>query len=203
MRLNRGWRVAMSDLHRWLGVVSIYFTIILGLTGAIYSFRIFANRLSDRPALSAPFTLSQLAPIEPAIAAALERFPGAEPFRIAFPRTSKAPLTISLLHRDAPAWRKFSRLDFDPATGALLSVRDARQASAGDQLASMLGPLHFGLFGSTLTKVLYAIGGFAPAVLSLTGFAIWWLRTRQQRTIVPNRGAHSSVTPAVSGLPTH
>ena len=47
------------------------------------------------------------------------------------------------------------------------------------KLNGMLAPLHFGFYGSTLVKWLYFVGGFAPALLALSGTAIWYLRTRK------------------------
>jgi uncharacterized iron-regulated membrane protein len=44
----------------------------------------------------------------------------------------------------------------------------------------MLAPLHFGFHGSPLVKWLYAVGGFAPAILAASGTAIWLLRTRKK-----------------------
>ncbi|HEY0946695.1 MAG TPA: PepSY-associated TM helix domain-containing protein [Opitutaceae bacterium] len=199
MRLGQGWRIAFTDLHRWLGVVSIYFTIVLGLTGAIYAFKSIPSAATSRPRPVAAFEFARLTAIEPAVTAALERFPEAELFRIAFPATPEAPLTLTVLHRDAPVWRKFSRVEFDATTGTVRAVRDARKAAPGDQFASMLAPLHFGLFGSPLTKVLYAIGGFAPAALSMTGFAIWWLRTRRSASATTSPGLPRYAPSAAGG----
>jgi uncharacterized iron-regulated membrane protein len=179
MRLDLGWRVAVNDLHRWLGLAGIYFSLVLGLTGSIYAFTV-ARKQIPAPKPPAPaFDLAQLAPLEPALAAARERFPGGEFSRIIFPSHATAPLTLRVLHRDAPVWRKFSRMDFDPATGAVRAIHDAREASAADKFSSMLSPLHFGFYGSPLVKWLYAIGGFTPALLMLSGTAMWYLRTRK------------------------
>jgi uncharacterized iron-regulated membrane protein len=91
-----------------------------------------------------------------------------------------------VLEREAPVWRKFSRVDFEPDTGALRAVHDARDGTLSQKLNGMLAPLHFGFYGSTLVKWLYFVGGFAPALLALTGTAIWYLRTR--KTARPVRG---------------
>lgn len=62
--------------------------------------------------------------------------PGFRPLRLepgqsatdAFPSDEGGELQVRVLHRAAPVWRKFSRIAFDPVTGALLRVRDAREA---------------------------------------------------------------------------
>ncbi|MCB1106289.1 MAG: PepSY domain-containing protein, partial [Cephaloticoccus sp.] len=60
----------------------------------------------------------------------------------------------------------------------LLRVRDAREATPGEKLRAILAPLHFGFYGATLTKWLYAIGGLVPGLLALSGTMIWWFRRR-------------------------
>jgi uncharacterized iron-regulated membrane protein len=191
LRLNRGARLALSDLHQWLGGVSIYFSLMLGATGVIYAVTIAPGQIAAPKPLAAPFDFAQLAPVEPVLAWARERFPGAEIRRVAFPATAQAPATILLLHRDAPVWRKFSRIEFDPVTGAVRAIRDARTATPREKFSAMLAPLHMGFYGSPLVKWLYAIGGFAPAILSVTGTAIWFLRTRKQ----PAKPATALVAP--------
>ncbi len=182
MRLGRGWRLALSDLHKWVGVVSIYFSIVLGLTGAIYAVKIAPGQIAAPKPAGAPYEVAQLAPIEPAIAAARARFPGAELLRVSFPTTPTGALSILVLERDAPVWRKFSRVDFDPHTGALRAVHDARDGTLSQKFNGMLAPLHFGFYGSPLVKWLYFIGGFAPALLAASGAGIWYVRTRKRAT---------------------
>lgn len=187
-RLGRGWRLALSDLHKWVGVVALYFTIVLGLTGAIYSAKIAPGQIAAPKAPGAPYDVAQLAPLEPALALARERFPDAELLRVSFPTTPAGALSILVLERSAPVWRKFSRVDFDPSTGALRAVHDARDGTLSQKLNGMLAPLHFGFYGSTLVKWLYFVGGFAPALLALSGTAIWYLRTRKRARPVRGPG---------------
>ncbi len=180
LRLGRGWRIAASDLHKWTGLVSLYFSFILGATGLWFSILIIPDELRRQaPEPLAPaFDLTQLAPIEPALATVRAQWPGAELARIILPWDDGVGLQVRVLHREAPVWRKLSRIDFDPATGAIRRIRDARDAAWTDQLQSILGPLHFGYYGSTLVKWLYVAGGLAPTVLCVSGTIIWWCRRR-------------------------
>lgn len=178
-RLRLGWRVALMDLHNWVGVASLYFTFTLGLTGALYVLTI----LNARPAAAAPVTFSTaaLAPLEPMLAEARQRFPTAEILRAQFPARADAPVTVLLVHRDAPVWQKFSRVEFDAATGAVKQVRDARTLPAADQFRSMLAPLHFGFYGAPWVKWAYFVGGLSPALLAVSGLALWWMRRRRHQ----------------------
>ena len=183
-RLGRGTRLAFSDLHKWLGVVSIYFSLVLGLTGAIYAWTTAPGQIAAPKPPGAPFDLARLTAVEPLLAQARARFPAGTIQRVTFPSSAKAPLTLLVLERDAPVWRKFSRLEFDPVTGGVRAIRDAREATPREKFSALLAPLHMGFYGSPLVKWLYALGGFAPALLAASGAAIWWVRTRQVRVPV-------------------
>ncbi|MCX6955187.1 MAG: PepSY-associated TM helix domain-containing protein [Verrucomicrobia bacterium] len=175
-RLRLGWRVALADLHKWTGVAALYFVIVLGLTGTLYVCSILTAKPAPAPATA--FAPAKLAPLEPILAAAQSRLPGTELLRIQFPAQPTAALTLLLLHRDAPVWEKFSRLDFDPATGVLRTARIGAEASPSEKFAAMLAPLHFGFYGAPWVKWAYVIGGLSPALLSLTGFFLWRQRNK-------------------------
>lgn len=178
-RLRLGWRVALSDLHKWIGILTLYFPLVLGVTGTLYCWRILAA--PDPVEIKTPFDATRLPAIEPLLAAAQAALPDAEVLRVQLPAQAGGTLSILLLHREAPPWQKFSRADFDPATGRLRTLRVARDLPAGDQFASMLAPLHFGFYGATWVKWAYCLGGLAPAGLALTGAGLWWVRRRKGR----------------------
>ena len=57
----------------------------------------------------------------------------------------------------------------------------ASEMSPAEKWRSVLAPLHFGFYGSTPVKWLYALGGLAPAVLAISGTVVWYLRRRRSR----------------------
>lgn len=180
-RARLGWRAAFSDLHQWLGIAGLYFVCVLGLTGSIYVYRgLTAKRPPAPAAAEARFGPEKLAPLEPMLAAARARFPGAELRRIQFPAQAGAPLTVLLLHRDAPVWRKLSRIDFDPATGAMRTVRAAADAPTAEKFAAMVGPLHFGFYGAPWVRWTYFVGGLTPGALAVSGVLVWFFRSRRR-----------------------
>jgi uncharacterized iron-regulated membrane protein len=175
-RLHLGWRVAFADLHKWIGVFTLYFPVVLGLTGALYCLSILTG--APPPAPVKPFDVARIAPLEPMFATAREQLPGHEIFRAQIPAAEGGAVTVLLLHREAPVWQKFSRVEFDSVTGELRAVKAAADAPFWAQFRSMLAPLHFGLYGAPWVKWAYFIGGLAPAALALSGTALWWVRRR-------------------------
>jgi len=176
-RLSLGWRVAVADLHKWVGLFALYFPVVLGITGTIYC----VSAVGAAPAspVATRFDPAQLAPLEPMFARARECLPGAQVIRAQFPAQAGGKVAVLLLHREAVVWRKFSRIEFDAATGALRAVHAAHELPAGAQIRSMLAPLHFGLYGAPWVKWAYFVGGLTPALLAATGAGIWWLRRGQ------------------------
>ncbi len=173
-RLSLGWRVAVADLHKWIGLFTLYFPVVLGVTGTIYCLS--ALQAKPAAAVATPFDPARLAPLEPMFAAARGHLPGAQVIRAQLPAQAGGKVTVLMLHREAPVWQKFSRVEFDAATGALRAVLAAHEQPAGAQVRSMLAPLHFGLYGAPWVKWTYFVGGLAPALLAATGALIWWLR---------------------------
>lgn len=197
-RTHLGWRVAFADLHKWIGLFSLYFPLVLGVTGALYCLS--ALKVKSPAPITAAFDPARLAPLEPMLALAREKFPDAEVIRAQLPAQSGGAVTVLLVHRGAPVWQKFSRIEFDAITGALRSVKAAAEAPPGDQFASMLAPLHFGLYGAPWVKWAYFIGGLAPALLAVTGTIIWWLRRRAGQPANPARARRGPQRSSLSEL---
>lgn len=194
VQLHLGWRVAVADLHKWIGIFALYFPIVLGATGAFLCLSILLTPQAE--ALAATFDPAQLAPLEPMFATARERLPDAEIFRAQLPAQTGGAVTVLLLHRNAPVWAKFSRVEFDAGTGALRTVRAAADAPLSARFRAMFGPLHFGFYGAPWVKWAYFIGGLSPALLALSGAAIWWLR-RRAATRTPHSSAVVAAPPPV------
>jgi uncharacterized iron-regulated membrane protein len=70
----------------------------------------------------------------------------------------------------------------DQHSGAVLSEPPRRARTAGDIVMAWLSPLHVGSFGGAIVGVAWLILGFAPPLLFVTGFVMWWVRVvRPQR----------------------
>lgn len=178
-RLRFGWRVALADLHKWVGLVALFFPVVLGITGTFYAWISFEAK---KPAAAlSPLAPAGLAPLEPMIAAAATRFPGAELLRLQFPAEADGAVTVLMLHRANLPWQKFSRVTFNTATGAVRSVQAAVDLPRAAQFRSLLAPLHFGFYGAAWVKWAYFVGGLSPALLALSGAALSWSRRRTAR----------------------
>ena len=177
---GKSTRKRWSQLHQWLGLVSLYFSLVLGGTGLWFAVLIVPDVLRSPPPepLGPAFPLESLVAVEPAIERARAEFPGAELARVVFPWKDGVGLQIRFLHREAPVWEKTSRMDFDAETGAVKRITRAYDGTWDQKLSSILGPLHFGTQGAEWVRWTYAIGGFTPALLGISGLLVAWSRRR-------------------------
>jgi uncharacterized iron-regulated membrane protein len=184
LRRGRNLRAALGSIHRWVGVSTLLMQLVLGGTGLWFMIEILPDALAspkpkEKKAPAPAFPLAELVSLDALAAHIRQTYPDGEILYLALPLREGDPVISRVLHRDAPVWQKRSRFKFEPRTGAVIEWIDARERPAADQASSILGPLHFGSFWATWVKWLYAITGFAPALLTVTGTWIWWRRTRK------------------------
>lgn len=202
-----GARTRGSDLHKLVGVWSLLFNILFGLTGAVYGYENLVNQVrshwlrsrpaepatSPAPAARTPRPSTPAGPALPLgelLARTGAAFPDLTVRNILLPANASAPI---VLRGDVPAWfvqqshvRRASFVALDSRTGAIQRRVDGREARGWDRIYSSFDPLHFGYFGGTLTKTIWFILGLAPGVLALTGAWLWWRRTRGLSTRAPS-----------------
>lgn len=183
LRWRRGARILFSDLHKFVGITTVTFNLVLGFTGAYWNFTHVVGewlageheqkKIEQR--LYAP-TLS----LDAVARDAAQRLPGFRGNFISLPSDPAAP-TVTLWGAVEPhGWLTSpygSTVVYDARTGAHQSTHDLRAAGVWARIVDSFRPLHFGDFGGLPVKLLWALGGLAPGALALTGFAIW----RQRR----------------------
>ncbi|KMO22251.1 PepSY-associated TM helix domain-containing protein [Methylobacterium platani] len=186
LRPGRSRRVAWLDLHNLLGIVTVAWLAVVGLTGAI-------NTLSE-PMIGMwkAETLGRMIAASPAgppaerpasldtiVAHAKAAAPGMVPGFIAFPGTpfatprhfgvflrGTAPLTARLLQP----------VLLDAGTGA---VADTQRLPWYLTALLVSQPLHFGDYGGMPMKVLWALLDLVAIAVLGSGLYLWWARRRR------------------------
>ncbi len=176
-RRRRFW----GDVHRLAGVWSLWFVLLIALTGLWY---LVESLGGDAPAAQArwPAPRAEPAGIEPArvdraIAEAARDWPGLEVGGISLDE-AQGRLVID---GQAEAWLVRDRANamaFD-AEGRLVARVDAGQLSVHQRIAEMADPLHFGTFGGLATQLLWFMFGAAMTLLSLSGVYLFGLRSAE------------------------
>jgi uncharacterized iron-regulated membrane protein len=190
MRTRQSDRVRLLDQHNLLGVVTLGWALVVGLTGVINAF---ADPVTDswREGELASMVAAQkatlpLAPknygsIDKAMAAAKAAQPGLSPQFIGFPGGAwssvrhyaiffqgATPLTSHVL---TPAL-------VDAETGKLT---DIRSMPALNQALMLSKPLHFGDYGGLPLKLLWAAFDIATIWVLISGLKLWLGRRRSVR----------------------
>lgn len=189
LRWRRGARILFSDLHKFAGITSVAFNLIVGLTGAYWNLTHVIDEWlhgePPSPKMARRLYASTLS-LDALAADANQRLPGFRPHFISLPSGPDTGITLWGAVEPRSRWRSpyGSTISYHATTFAPTATSDLRVASAWAQVVDSFRPLHFGTFGGLPVKLLWCLGGLAPGVLAVTGFAIWRLRRR--------RGPHES-----------
>lgn len=182
LRWRRGARILFSDLHKFVGITSVAFNLVLGFTGAYWNFTHVIGewiageheqkKIEQR--LYAP-TLS----LDALVHDAAQRLSGFRGNFISLPSDPAAPAVTLWGAIEPRHWLTSpygSTIVYDASTGAHRATADLRVAGFWPRVVDSFRPLHFGDFGGLPVKILWALAGLAPGTLAITGFAIWWRR---------------------------
>lgn len=187
LRLGRSTRILFSDTHKFIGITTVAFNLILGFTGAYWNIthiigHIVEDHDEDKPA-SAAIHYAEPLDLDALVADTDARIPGYLPRFVSLPTEEGWPITF---YGEAPG--NFltgpygSTVSYDAQTHAFVSMRDVRKAGLWTRIADTFTPLHYGTFGGMTVKILWTLGGLTPGALAITGFVMWWLRRRRAPT---------------------
>lgn len=193
-RTNVSERVRWFDLHNLLGIVTLSWALVVGLTGAMNaaSTPLFALwRAETMPALLAPYhglpMPQHFGSIDLAVANTAQLLPQMEITSVLLPNSivgsprhfvvwtrGKTPVTSQL----------FTPVLVDASTS---QVSIAKPLPWYLRLLEVSRPLHFGDYGSTPLKVLWALFDVVLIVVLISGVYLWLSR---RRTPVEDRLDH-------------
>jgi uncharacterized iron-regulated membrane protein len=190
LRWKQSARIFFSDLHKMVGISSVVFNLILGFTGAYWNLtHVATDGLSHHEEEPMPATgsfVSETISLNALADVAKKKLPGFDARWVTFPSEQEENLTFwgTVTPGFVLSGDYNSSAAFDPKTGALKEVVDMRQASLWAKITDSFAPLHYGTFGGLPVKILWCVLGFAPGVLAVSGFMIWWRRGRLVKRVV-------------------
>ncbi len=226
LRLKGSWgtRPPWAELHKFIGVWSLVFNLMIGFTGAVFGLegayvRIEKKWFSSPSAATAPADSAEGGEMTEKPGQAAKRLAtgpvlGANELlaraRAAFPDFTVRTMTIpakagtpAVMTGDVPSMlvaqshvRRRNSLRLDPVTGDVLSKVDGREDTGWNRIYWAFDPIHFGYFGGLFTKVIWFILGMTPSFLALSGAWMWWRRRAHAA-----QPARPSAQPAASASP--
>jgi uncharacterized iron-regulated membrane protein len=177
---QRNARTWWGDFHRLAGVWSLWFVLLIGVTGLWY---LVESLGGDAPPMAEGKEIAgevdhfgvgrQLAP---SLAAARAADPALVIERIRFPDDGNASF---IFEGQKSAWLVRPRANAvwtATETGKVMLVTDAADLGVHQRIGEMADPLHFGTFGGYWTKIPWFLFGLLMTALSVSGVAIYALR---------------------------
>lgn len=188
LRFASGARVWLGDLHRLAGAWSLWFLLIIGLTGLWYLVQamLWHNEVELGPE-TAPIAMTALPASEAQIPqrvafaqaynTALQTLPALQPAWIALPEHNRDYFSIAGAGDNFLFDQYAYRVQVSPWTGEVVSVQTPATMTGLQTLAHIADPLHYGTIGGIWTKLLWFVFGLILTSMSITGFLIWSKRT--------------------------
>tara|TARA_R110002049_G_scaffold83938_6_gene213690 strand:- start:458 stop:1618 length:1161 start_codon:yes stop_codon:yes gene_type:complete len=201
LRLRAGTRVLMGDLHRLAGAWSLWFLLVIGVTGLWYLTQalLWHNDVDvwehpdPVPLASVPLSSDGSAPTPITLQAALERahatIPSLEPSFVTLPEFSRGYFSIAGAGESWLFDRYAYRVFVDPWNGEIAQLREPSTMNALQVLTHVADPLHYGTLGGIWTKAVWFVFGLLLSAMSVTGFVIWSKRTVRETRARPARTA--------------
>lgn len=186
-RRRRFW----GDLHRLAGVWSLWFVLLIALTGLWYLVESLGGSAPAAQARwPAPTAAATIRPalVDRSVQQARRDWPGLEIGGISLDEAGGR----LVIDGQAEAWLVRDRanaLAFD-TNGRVVATVDAGGLSVHQRIAEMADPLHFGTFGGLLTQALWFVFGAAMTLLSLSGVYLFGLRSAE--SLRPRRPRHGA-----------
>lgn len=201
IRINQGKKTLLSDLHRLAGAWSLWFLMLMSLTGLWY--------LCQAILWHADIDIESPAPI-----VAVEQLPAAsinqpkppisltDALKIAqqkFPDFKGTYIMLPEHNRDT--YKLYGEGDFifydqysygvivNPWSGVIESERSPAKMTALQTLSHIADPLHYGTIGGIWTKLIWFVFGVLLTGMSITGFLMWGTRTvkaaKHKHSVIP------------------
>jgi uncharacterized iron-regulated membrane protein len=191
IKWQASWRRTNYDIHRAVGFYASLVLVAMALTGAVFTFSQVATPLihwltnSSPPHWQPEVTPRADAPsisLDEAIAVSGRHVPDSTPTTVMLPQAPQNPLRITRRVPWQPVLTGRTYIFIDPYTGDVIQEISPRTAPLGTQILFWNYPVHVGLFGGMVTRILWLLASLLPTVLALTGVLIW-CKPRRRRPV--------------------
>ncbi|MCQ4287382.1 PepSY domain-containing protein [Pseudomonas stutzeri] len=185
VRRDRSRRTRWLDLHNLIGIVTLTWALVVGVTGVITAtadLLIAAWRNESLAAMVEPYRdappLERRAPASDLLTIAGRAAPGMVPDFIAFPGTRfssehhYAVFMVGATHLTSHLW-----------TPVLIDAQTLQVTAVGTRpwymdALSLSSPLHFGDYGGRPMQILWAVLDVLTIIVLGSGLYLWWVRRR-------------------------
>lgn len=207
VRRERGLRLKWLDLHNLLGIVTLCWVLVVGITGVINTLArpTFSYwQSTELKAMTAPWrgkpAPTTFASLDRAVQTARTAEPTLKPAFVAFPGTPRAGNHhyVVFMRGDTPlTLRLIKPVLIDAQTGEFTDKRDMPWYVTALRVSQ---PLHFGDYGGLPLQIIWAVLDLITIVVLGSGLYLWWVRRKIsiKSRITEIERTEAGVTAAVS-----
>lgn len=199
IKFGGNWKRTSHDLHNTLAFYSLFFLLLMGLTGPQWSFEWYRTGMQKtlgtykpketaragedkkgkekKDSVAAPSLLAMQAYID----AADKALPYYGDYTITLPIDNASTLTISKNKRGFFAPAAADRLTVDVASGGIKKKDIFRDKPFNERVAGSIKAIHVGNVYGTFTKIIYFLACLIATSLPVTGTLIWWNKLKKKR----------------------
>lgn len=185
IRVNQGKKALLTDLHRMSGVWSIWFMLVMSVTGLWYLVQAILWHVGYDIEPHAPLVEAKQLPMQvseapqppvsfaDAMVIAKQKFPDFKPSYLMLPEHNRGMYTL-IGSGDFIFYDQYSyNLNINPWTGEIASVKSPDSMTALQTVMHIADPLHYGTIGGIWTKIIWFFFGLILSGMSITGFMMW------------------------------
>ena len=179
--LRTNWRGKIYGLHRVGGFWLAGFLLVSALTGAALVWPDVVTRIVGAP--EKPKGVASAGPMRPLdelVGAANAAFPDGRLTRIAFPKKASGPVIVRKKLDDELHPNGMNNIALDGASGRVLWQNDTRRAGVGERVMNLRYPLHIGVAGGGVSRVVAVLVGLSPLWFGVSGFLMWRARWKKK-----------------------
>ncbi|GAA4343774.1 PepSY-associated TM helix domain-containing protein [Kangiella taiwanensis] len=186
LRRKKGARTFFGDYHRLSGVWSIWFLLVMGITGLCYFIQAIgwhngadvweepkALAIGEVPLNQASTDAPQQISFEQAMDSAKRAMPGFQPSYIAMPEHSRGHFTIMGSGGEIFYDQYSHQAYVNPWTAEVDELRTPERMNVLQTMVHITDPLHYGTLGGVWTKVIWFLFGLLLTTMSISGFVIY------------------------------
>lgn len=172
---TKNWRMLSSDLHRVVGVWSLFLNVIVFFTGFWMNLFAFDSGSWEKEKIPTPNNTLVKASLDKMYAESLQKMPDLVPNYVYLPTQANKKFSVrGNLKGQNPMFAGGNVVQFDAQTGEFLNMGRFENLVFWEKVETLFFPLHVGNYGGIPVKILYIILGLTPGLLAITGFMLWW-----------------------------
>lgn len=185
LRFNKGKRIMLQDIHRSSGVWSLWFLLLMSVTGLWYLAQavLWHNDVEIEP--HAPLLTDNEIPvsqeqtlisIDDALLAIKQEHADFTPTFIMVPEHNRGVYQIAGSENRVFFDQYSSRFSVNPWNAEIKASLIPADMNTLQVLTHIADPLHYGTIGGIWTKIIWFIFGLLLSAMSVIGFLIWRFR---------------------------